>query len=191
MHRNATLALALLAALALPATASAKPTKQDKRNAAKECKLERGTTDASKAAFAEKYRNFGACVSTRAKQEAAERRAARRTAARDCRAERATDAAAFAGKYGTNANERNAFGKCVSAKAKQEKADEDREDKQEIADGRNAATDCQTERDAIGEQAFADKYGTNGNDKNAFGKCVSANARDEGDGDDPDSGAGS
>ncbi len=120
MRRNATLALALIAVLALPATASAKPTKQDKKNAAKECKLERGTTEASKAAFAEKYRNFGACVSTRAKQEAAERRTAKRDAARDCRTERAADATAFAGKYGTNANKRNAFGKCVSAKARDE-----------------------------------------------------------------------
>ena len=35
-----------------------------------------------------------------------------------CRTERATDAAGFKKKYGTNRNKSNAFGKCVSAKAK-------------------------------------------------------------------------
>jgi hypothetical protein len=126
MRRNATLALALalVAALALPATVSAKPTKQDKTSAAKECKLERGTTDESKAAFAAKYANFGTCVSARAKQETAERRAAKRNAARDCRAERADDPAAFAAKYGTNGNKKNAFGKCVSAKAREDGSSE-------------------------------------------------------------------
>ena len=180
MRRNAALVLGLIAALALPAGAVAKPTKTDKRNAAKECKLERGTTDASKEAFAAKYRNFGACVSQRAKQEARERREARRGASKECRDERSADAAAFAAKYGTNENKRNAFGKCVSSKAKQEKADTDREDKQEIADDENAAAECARERDSMGEQAFNDQYGTNKNDRNAFGKCVSAKARETG-----------
>ena len=34
-----------------------------------------------------------------------------------CKAEAAKDPAAFADKYGTNANKKNAFGKCVSAHA--------------------------------------------------------------------------
>ena len=38
--------------------------------------------------------------------------------AQQCKAESAKDADAFAQKYGTNANKRNAFGKCVSAVAK-------------------------------------------------------------------------
>jgi hypothetical protein len=160
----------------------AEPTKADKRNAAKECKLERGTTDASRAAFAAKYRNFGACVSQRAKQEATERRQAKRNAAKECREERQADPAAFAAKYGTNKNKANAFGKCVSAGAKQHKADADREDKQEIADAKNAAGECAAERDRMGEQAFEDKYGTNKNKANAFGKCVSAGAKDDGEG---------
>jgi hypothetical protein len=117
MRRNAVLVLGLIAALALPAGAVAKPTKTDKRNAAKECKLERGTTDASQEAFKAEYRNFGACVSQRAREEAQERREAKRNAASECREERQADAAAFAAKYGTNANNANAFGKCVSAKA--------------------------------------------------------------------------
>ena len=35
-------------------------------------------------------------------------------AAKQCKAERKADPAAFAAKYGTNENKRNAFGKCVS-----------------------------------------------------------------------------
>jgi hypothetical protein len=37
-------------------------------------------------------------------------------AAKDCRAEQAADPEAFAENYGTNENQRNAFGKCVSSK---------------------------------------------------------------------------
>jgi hypothetical protein len=36
---------------------------QERVNAAKTCKTERGTTDESREAFAKKYKNFGACVS--------------------------------------------------------------------------------------------------------------------------------
>ena len=35
-------------------------------------------------------------------------------AVKNCKAERTAHAAAFATKYGTNENKRNAFGKCVS-----------------------------------------------------------------------------
>ncbi len=51
-----------------------------------------------------------------ANDEASEKAAA--NAAKACRAERSTDAAAFKAKHGTNHNKSNAFGKCVSAKAK-------------------------------------------------------------------------
>ena len=40
-------------------------------------------------------------------------------AAKACAAERALDPAAFADRYGTNENKRNAFGKCVSQHAAQ------------------------------------------------------------------------
>jgi hypothetical protein len=113
----------LAAALTVPAGAAAdKPTKNDLRNAAKECKAER---QASEVAFAQKYGTnandknaFGKCVSQKAKEEQAERRAARRAAQQDCRTERAQDKDAFAQKYGTNKNKRNAFGKCVSQTAR-------------------------------------------------------------------------
>jgi hypothetical protein len=42
--------------------------------------------------------------------------------------------------------------------------------------GNNPAKQCRAERAAIGADAFAHKYGTNHNHKNAFGKCVSAHS---------------
>lgn len=58
---------------------------------------------------------FGKCVSVHARAAAAARGKALTTAARLCKAERKSDAAAFATKYGAD---RNAFGRCVAARAK-------------------------------------------------------------------------
>ena len=66
---------ALVASLAVPATAfAAEPTKTDKTNAAKECRAERGDTDATREAFREQYGTnkngknaFGKCVSQTAR----------------------------------------------------------------------------------------------------------------------------
>ena len=44
-------------------------------------------------------------------------------------------------------------------------------------DAQNAAQECKTERDAD-PAAFTEKYGTNKNKKNAYGKCVSGKAED-------------
>ena len=92
-----------------------------KTNAAQDCKAERAK-DA--AAFTAKYGTgkkganaYGKCVSAKTKAAVTEAKAVQLTAAKACKAERAKDAAAFAKKYGTNANKSNAFGKCVSAKA--------------------------------------------------------------------------
>jgi hypothetical protein len=43
-----------------------------------------------------------------------------KNAAQTCRDERALDPAAFAATYGTNDNDRNAFGQCVSTKVQEE-----------------------------------------------------------------------
>jgi hypothetical protein len=93
-----------------------------------------------------------------------------KNAAKACKAERAQNPDAFATKYGTNANKRNAFGKCVSQKAKKET-----EAEQEETIG--AAQDCKKQK-AADAQAFSAKYGTK---KNAFGKCVSANSKENDD----------
>jgi hypothetical protein len=180
MTKRLLMALGVLACLALPAAALAHPpTKTDKKNAAKECRLERGTTDATKEAFAAKYGTnanhknaFGKCVSQRAREEQAERHAAKKSAVRDCRAERKADSRAFKAKYGS-------FGKCVSQKAKQNKAAADKRDRAEIKREHRAAKDCADER-SLDEQAFQAKYGTSKNkhgNGNAFGKCVSQHAK--------------
>jgi hypothetical protein len=176
----------LAAALTVPAGAAADPSKPvDSRNAAKECKTERGTTDATRQAFAVKYGTnandknaFGKCVSEKAKEEHAERHAAKRSAQRDCRTERANDEDAFRQKYGTNKNKRNAFGKCVSKAAKKHKAKADQKDSQQAVERKNAAQSCDSER-AQNEDAFEQKYGTNKSKRNAFGKCVSQTARSQ------------
>jgi hypothetical protein len=41
------------------------------------------------------------------------------------------------------------------------------------SDFNNAAQFCKAERDFLGDETFGNKYGTNGNGANAYGKCVS------------------
>jgi hypothetical protein len=113
-----------------------------------------------------RHNAMGKCVSKLTKQQAHNQT----NAAQSCKDEQAADEAAFELKYGTNANKSNAFGKCVSQHAKQ-KTDEQ---EQETV---NAAQTCKAERAEMGKQAFADKWGTNHNKRNAFGKCVSYNAK--------------
>jgi hypothetical protein len=82
----------------------------------------------------------------------------------------------FAEWYGKNENDKNAFGKCVSSKAK------DTAEEQQQATI-NAAKKCKAERadtnfaSGHGGKSFAEWYGTNTNKKNAFGKCVSKLAK--------------
>jgi hypothetical protein len=94
-------------------------------NAAKVCKAERGTTTDSIDAFNEKYGTnrsksnaFGTCVSQKAKQQTVAQQNATLDAAKSCKAERGTTAASIAAFNARYGNKRNAFGKCVSQKAK-------------------------------------------------------------------------
>ena len=99
------------------------------------------------------------------------------SAANACKAERQSlGPEAFQKKYGTNHNLRNAFGKCVSARSKD---DDDEKDEDDDEDGKSsgAVTACKAERTSTGPDAFAKKYGTNHNLHNAFGKCVSSKAK--------------
>ena len=104
---------------------------------------------------------------------------AEKNAAKACKAERGTTAesmAAFRARYGTNANKANAFGKCVSGKVKKAK-EQEAEEQGEARE--NAAKKCKAERGTTAQtiEAFKDKYGTNANNANAFGKCVSKLAK--------------
>ena len=103
------------------------------------------------------------------KSAAAPGQQADKNAAKACKAERALNPEAFKTKYGTNANKANAFGKCVSGKAKKAKEAEESEEAEEARE--NAAKKCKAER-ALNPDAFKTKYGTNANKANAFGKCV-------------------
>jgi hypothetical protein len=162
--------------VAVPAFADdSTPTSSSTPSASQQCRTER--SQMGKDAFAllygtnQNHKNaFGKCVSKRsnATEEAAAK--AHSNAAQDCKAERSADPAAFATKYGTNKNGKNAFGKCVSQQASQKTA---KTVKSEVKADVNAAKACKTERQAD-PQAFADKYGKNGNKRNAFGKCVSS-----------------
>jgi hypothetical protein len=177
--KKLTVSIGLAVVLAFPAGAVAKPNPDnaDKRAAKAECKTLRGNTAATREAFRTMHRSFAACVRKTAVEEAKEEQTAHTNAAKECKAERQADAQAFADKYGTTANKRNAFGKCVSTKAKAKEAAADEQDQQEATAFKNAAKECDAERDADAE-AFANKYGTNANKRNAFGKCVSSKARE-------------
>jgi hypothetical protein len=156
----------VLVAFAAPAgAATAKTSKADKQEAKRECRAERGTTDATREAFKIKWGGFGHCLHQTAREAKAERKAARREAKKACKGE-------------------HPFGKCVSQKAKAKEKAQDDEDAAETEDFKNAAQECDSERSAD-SKAFADKYGTNHNKKNAFGKCVSQKSHaDSGDEDD-------
>jgi hypothetical protein len=112
---------------------------------------------------------------------AAQAQSADESAAKACKAERASmGVEAFQKKYGTNKNLRNAFGKCVSSRSKEEKDQKDEDDDNDEKSS-GAAKACKAERASMGAEAFAKKYGTNHNLKNAFGKCVSGKSKDEDD----------
>ncbi len=109
-----------------------KDAKSESKNAAKACKAER--EDLGAEAFAEKYGSnknkknaFGKCVSRHVAHELSEDTTERVNAAKECKAERedpafaeSHDGKSFEEVYGTNKTGRNAFGKCVSAKAQQQ-----------------------------------------------------------------------
>lgn len=92
-------------------------------------------------------------------------------ASQECKALEEADPAGFAATYGTNKNGKNAHGKCVSAKTEEEVAEE-------VEDFQNASQECRAERTAD-PAGFTATYGTNGNKKNAFGKCVSSKVKDD------------
>ena len=130
----------LTAAIATAPAGAAKPTTPKVPSAAKQCKTEKAAMGA--ATFAQTYGTnarranaMGKCVSQRNAATRAARKAAKGDAAKTaktvksqvagdigaaklCKAEKQAGAAAFAAKYGTNANKSNAFGRCVSQKAK-------------------------------------------------------------------------
>jgi hypothetical protein len=182
--KKITLVTGLALVLVVPTVAGAKPTPNagDKRAAKAECQTLRGSTDATREAFLTKFRNFGACVTKKAREEAVEAQEAHTNAARECRALRTDNPTQFQADFGTpgqngvNRNGRNAFGKCVSSKAKAKEKEADAEDQEDAIEFKNAAKTCDDER-SQDEAAFNVKWGENESDANAFGKCVSRTVR--------------
>jgi hypothetical protein len=160
--------------LALAATASAAFAADGQaQSPAKVCKAELATLGAANfkslyAPGASASNAMGKCVSKHARAAAANRT----NAAKACKAEQAMpeadfraahDGKSFAEFYGRNDNDRNAYGKCVSAKANKATATQE-------AATMKAAKACKAERIAD-RAAFTAKYG--GKASSAFGKCVS------------------
>jgi hypothetical protein len=170
MKRALTL-LAAVAALAVPLSATASVSQTDFKNAAKFCKAlraEMGTELFKQAYGTNKHKRnaYGKCVSKYARASHENHS----NAVKQCKTEQNANESAFVAKYGTNKKGTNAFGKCVSQK----------EDQAEAADHDavvSAAKQCRDER-AKDPSAFREKYGTNHNKRNAFGKCVSKLARE-------------
>ena len=171
------LTFTLLGALALSAPALASDTPPEPASstpsAQKQCRTERSAMGVE--TFRQTYgtnknrRNaFGKCVSKRASATEKAAGEAKQNASQECKAEKQADEAAFKAKYGTG-NGANAHGKCVSQKAKAKTAATVEE---EVDADISAAKACTAERKAD-RAAFAEKYGTNKNNRNAFGKCVS------------------
>lgn len=116
---------------------------------------------------------FGNCVSSVAKASSQAEQQSRTNPAQTCRALRTQlTASVFSSTYGKNANDKNAFGKCVSATAKAQAQNE-----------ASASTTCRAEQNdanfaaAHDNKTFDAVYGTNDDLSNAFGKCVSSKAK--------------
>jgi hypothetical protein len=170
---------ALLAALVVPAVSTAAgPTGQDRENASRACKALRASMGDAifKQSFGTVQSNrrnaHGRCVSQWSRTERLNRLAAQTA----CEAEKAdpTFADSHGGKsfdqfYGNGRNGANALKRCISLKTRAAAA----EAKSKTL---NAAKQCKAER-TLDAPAFRAKYGKNANDRNAFGKCVSALAK--------------
>jgi hypothetical protein len=162
--------LAVSVAVLAPAAAMASST-DPSANASRDCTAQKAKIGAT--AFAQAYVNFGACVTSLTPLEQNNATSAQSA----CTAEQndANFASTHGGKtfaqfYGTGKNDSNAFGRCVSTKAKASSQAEQQ--------GRlNPAQTCRNARTQMGTAAFDKLYGVNGNSRNAFGKCVSKTAR--------------
>jgi hypothetical protein len=176
MTKRFTTAAVLCGALALPtgAVAQSEPSPSNFKNAAKYCKALRAASGEAnfKAMFGGGNNAYGKCVSKAAKRDAKQEDQAKTNASKQCKAEAAADPAAFKAKYGTGKKGSNAHGKCVSQKSKENKAAADKQERQDV----NSAKECRAEQKQ-NPQAFAEKYGTNEGNKNAFGKCVSSKSK--------------
>ena len=166
-------------AVAIPLAGASGASEHAKAAAAKQCAGER---KADKAAFKATYGKHAMrdCI----KGATGDLNGEVRNASQACRAERDADPEGFAATYGSNTPSeygagvgRNAFGKCVSSKVRDDVAEN-------VEAFDSAAETCRDQR-GEDEAAFMEQWGTNaprgenshGAKRNAFGKCVSATAK--------------
>jgi hypothetical protein len=160
--------IAAFAALAIPATALAADdtttTPTPKQAAKASCHAQRDQM--GKTLFHQTYGNngLGKCISAAAKAEKAnqtEAKSACQTEQADANFAAGHGGKTFAQTYGTGKNGKNAYGKCVSSKAKAAS-------KADVKAIVNAAKTCkQMKKDSPADFTK----------KNAFGKCVSAQSK--------------
>jgi hypothetical protein len=120
---------------------------------------------------------FGNCVSSTNKADSQAEQSGRLNPARTCRGLRTTlGTPLFDKTYGKNANDKNAFGKCVASTAKSQ-----------VQNETTASTSCKSQQDdstfasSHAGKTFAQYYGTNSDQSNAYGKCVSSTAKTKSD----------
>ena len=159
--------------LAAPIAAFANPTAAGltKANAARDCAALKAKMGAT--AFASAYATLGACVSSFTaveQQNSASAEQLCRTEMGDATFSLSHNGKTFDQFYGTGKKQANAFGNCVSLKAKNSSTAA----QQAI---QNPARTCRAARTAMTAGPFALLYGTNASHSNAFGKCVSKLAR--------------
>jgi ABC-type transporter MlaC component len=171
--KKITVSIGLALALALPAGALAQPNPDqgDKRAAKAECKTLRGNSGATREAFRTQFRSLTACVRKTAVEEAQEEQSAHKNAAKECKDLRENHSAEFVAQYGER---KNAYGKCVSSRAKEKEAEADEQDQQDATEWKNAAKEC----DDLRDNHAAEFTATYGDRPNAFGKCVSSKAKE-------------
>jgi hypothetical protein len=184
--RRVLIAVGVIALLLVPFAATAKVTRTDKQNAKKECKALRkaaGKTNFARLMHSSKGKAYGLCVKRKSREESRERSQAHKNAVEQCREERdswnpaAHGNQSFKEFYGTNHNDANYWGKCVSQHARENKEDMDDHDQDVI----NAAKHCRTEHagDLLTNPDWVNSL-NKVNKRNAFGKCVSWHARHKG-----------
>ena len=183
------------AAVAAPAFASSSADQRAAhKQAVKTCQQQHKAL--SKADFKALYGKNGVahCVKKETAENVREAKQAEQqaqtNAAQQCKAERSDEnfAASHDGKsfqefYGTGKNGKNAYGKCVSMRARQNQQQLTAQDDQQDQNQVTAAKQCKAEQgdDSFAAshdgKSFSEFYGTNANHKNAFGKCVSKTTR--------------
>ncbi len=176
----------VLVASAAVATAAPKSTRGDRKDAREYCQDLRSA--AGKKNFARlmktsKGKAYGKCKKVKTKREATGRVRSARQAVRDCKAERDGDLAAFQAKYSSHGR---GIGQCVSQSRREAEAESDERNENKV----NAARHCRSQQTSWSEDqhthtgkesadssSFVSYWGTNENNRNAFGKCVSHHAK--------------